>query len=71
MTTGAVLSADIAVPDHEPVLRFYASVLATGTDPLWREADLLNNLGIPVIGVGARGPDRLARPHGPGCGDDA
>jgi uncharacterized protein len=50
---GAVLSADIAVPDHEREVRFYSRVLGTGDEPLWRE-DLMNNLGIPIIGVGAR-----------------
>ena len=50
---GAVLSADIAVPEHEREVRFYSRVLSTGTDPLWRE-DLMNNLGMPVIGLGER-----------------
>lgn len=50
---GGISSADIAVPEHERVLRFYSRVLGTGTDPLWRE-DLLNNLGVPIIGLGAR-----------------
>ena len=50
---GAVLSADIAVPEHERVVRFYSRVLTTGEDPLWRE-DLMNNHGMPVIGVGPR-----------------
>lgn len=54
---GAVLSADIAVPEHERELRFYSRVLSTGEQPLWREADLMNNLGIPIIGLGARSPD--------------
>ena len=54
---GAVLSADIAVPEHERELRFYSRVLCTGANPLWRDGDLLNNLGIPVIGVGARGAE--------------
>ena len=58
MTTrpGTVLSADIAVPEHERELRFYAQVLRTGPEPLWSE-DLTNNQGIPVIGVGARTPE--------------
>ncbi|MGD2109962.1 MAG: VOC family protein [Phycisphaerae bacterium] len=47
------MSADIAVPQHERVVRFYARVLTTGEDPLWRE-DLMNNRGMPIIGVGAR-----------------
>jgi len=50
---GGILSADIAVPQHERVVRFYARVLSTGNNPLWRE-DLMNNLGIPVIGVGSQ-----------------
>ena len=50
---GGVLSADIAVPEHERVVRFYASVLSTGENPLWRE-DLMNNCGMPIIGLGAR-----------------
>ena len=52
---GAVVSADIAVPEHGWEMRFYSRVLSTGEDPLWREADLLNNLGIPIIGLGGRG----------------
>jgi predicted enzyme related to lactoylglutathione lyase len=51
---GGVLSADIAVPELERVLRFYSRVLSTGPNPLWREQDLMNNLGIPIIGLGAR-----------------
>lgn len=54
---GAVFSADIAVPEHERAVRFYSRVLTTGGDPLWREGDLLNNLGMPIIGLGARSPD--------------
>jgi uncharacterized protein len=50
---GGVLSADIAVPDHERMVRFYSRVLTTGKDPLWRE-DLMNSLGLPVIGLGSR-----------------
>ncbi len=50
---GAVLSADIAVPEHERELRFYSRVLTSGDNPLWRE-DLMNNLGIPIIGLGER-----------------
>src|SRR5690606_34394689 len=56
---GAVLSADIAVPEHERVVRFYSRVLGTGDDPLWRE-DLMNNLGMPIIGLGPR-TEALAR----------
>jgi uncharacterized protein len=54
---GGVLSADIAVPDHEREVRFYSRVLSTGRDPLWRESDLMNNLGMPIIGLGARGAE--------------
>lgn len=52
---GGVVSADIAVPEHERELRFYSSVLTTGASPLWRE-DLLNSEGVPIIGLGERGP---------------
>jgi predicted enzyme related to lactoylglutathione lyase len=34
-------------------VRFYSRVLGTGENPLWRE-DLMNNLGMPIIGLGAR-----------------
>jgi uncharacterized protein len=51
---GAVLSADIAVPEHEREVRFYSRVLSTGTNPLWREEDLMNNRGMPIIGLGER-----------------
>jgi predicted enzyme related to lactoylglutathione lyase len=54
---GAVLSADIAVPEHTPELRFYSRVLSTGERPLWRADDLMNNLGLPIIGLGARTAD--------------
>ena len=50
---GAVFSADIAVPEHEREVRFYSRVLSTGDNPLWRE-NLMNNLGTPIIGLGAR-----------------
>ena len=50
---GGVLSADIAVPEHDREVRFYSSVLSTGENPLWRE-DLMNNLGMPIIGLGPR-----------------
>ncbi|NNE67898.1 MAG: hypothetical protein HKN33_15145 [Pyrinomonadaceae bacterium] len=53
---GGVLSADIAVPDHERELAFYSKILTTGDDPLWRD-DLMNNLGMPIIGLGARTPE--------------
>lgn len=58
---GGVLSADIAVPEHERELGFYARILTTGSDPLWRD-DLSNNRGAPVIGLGARTPDYEALP---------
>lgn len=51
---GAVFSADIAVPEHERAARFYSRVLSTGERPLWREEDLMNNLGMPIIGLGPR-----------------
>lgn len=54
---GAVFSADIAVPEHEREVRFYSKVLSTGNEPLWREADLMNNLGMPIIGLGALSPE--------------
>lgn len=50
-SVGRVLSADIAVPEHERELQFYSRVLTTGESPLWRE-DLMNNVGIPIIGLG-------------------
>jgi len=50
---GGILSADIAVPEHERELRFYARVLTTGEEPLWRE-DLMNSRGMPIIGLGSR-----------------
>ena len=53
---GGVLSADIAVPEHEREVRFYSRVLTTGETPLWRE-DLMNNQGTPIIGLGARIPE--------------
>lgn len=53
---GGVLSADIAVPDHKRELAFYSTILTTGNAPLWRD-DLMNNLGTPVIGLGARTPE--------------
>ena len=49
---GGILSADIAVPEHEREVCFYSRVLSTGENPLWRE-DLMNNLGMPIIGLGA------------------
>ena len=53
---GGVLSADIAVPEHERELRFYSRVLTSGENPLWRE-DLMNNQGAPIIGLGAASPE--------------
>ncbi|MHC4822822.1 MAG: VOC family protein [Planctomycetota bacterium] len=50
---GGVLSADIAVPDHEQEVSFHTSVLTTGEHPLWRD-DLMNNRGMPIIGLGER-----------------
>jgi len=50
---GGILSADIAVPEHEREVRFYSRVLTTGENPLWRE-DLMNNLGTPIVGLGPR-----------------
>ena len=50
---GGVLSADIAVPEHEREVRFYSRVLTTGENPLWR-GDLMNNLGMPIVGLGRR-----------------
>lgn len=52
---GGILSADIAVPEHERELRFYSQVLTTGAQPHWRE-DLMNNHGTPIIGLGKRTP---------------
>ena len=51
---GGILSADIAVPDYEREVRFYARVLSTGENPLWREETLMNNRGMPIIGLGPR-----------------
>jgi predicted enzyme related to lactoylglutathione lyase len=58
---GEVVSADIAVPEHERELEFYARVLATGENPLWRE-DLMNNRGMPIIGLGERIPEHADLP---------
>lgn len=59
---GGVFSADIAVPEHEREARFYSRVLSSGPDPLWREEDLMNNLGFPIIGLGARSADNAHLP---------
>ena len=53
---GGVVSADIAVPEHEREQAFYARVLTTGDRPLWQE-DLLSDRGLPIIGLGARSPE--------------
>ena len=58
---GVVMSADIAVPQHERELRFYSSILTTGDRPLWRE-DLMNSDGVPIIGLGERGPTHADLP---------
>lgn len=58
---GGTLSADIAVPDHEREVCFYTSVLGTGDNPLWRN-DLMNNLGIPIIGLGEQSADYAQLP---------
>jgi len=58
---GGVLSADIAVPEHEQEVRFYSQILTTGSAPLWRD-DLRNNRGTPVIGLAARSPEYDALP---------
>lgn len=53
---GGIVSADIAVPEHEREVQFYSRVLTTGENPLWNE-DLMNNLGMPVVGLGAQSPE--------------
>jgi len=53
---GGILSADIAVPEHDRELSFYSRVLTTGENPLWRD-DLTNSQGMPIIGLGARRPE--------------
>ncbi len=58
---GGILSADIAVPEHDREVRFYSRVLGTGERPLWRE-DLMNDLGMPVIGLGPQGPELAELP---------
>lgn len=55
-SVGRVVSADIAVPEHERALQFYSRVLTTGDHPLWRE-DLMNSAGMPIIGLGELTPD--------------
>jgi predicted enzyme related to lactoylglutathione lyase len=58
---GGILSADIAAPEHEREVRFYSRVLSTGDNPLWRE-DLMNNRGMPVIGLGKRSAEHADLP---------
>ena len=58
---GGVLSADIAVPEHERELDFYSTILTTGETPLWRD-DLMNNFGTPIIGLGVRTPEYSTLP---------
>jgi hypothetical protein len=58
---GGILSADIAVPEHEREVRFYSRILSTGENPLWRE-DLMNNRGMPIIGLGARSAEHADLP---------
>ena len=58
---GGVVSADIAVSEHEREVAFYSSVLTTGESPLWRE-DLMNSQGTPIIGLGARTPEYESLP---------
>jgi len=58
---GEVVSADIAVPEHERELEFYSRILTTGENPLWRE-DLMNNMGMPIIGLGERMPEYAGLP---------
>lgn len=59
---GAVFSADIAVPEHAREVAFYGRVLSTGAAPLWRTDDLMNNVGMPVIGLGAASPEYASLP---------
>ena len=58
---GGTLSADISVPDHDREVRFYSRILSAGENPLWRE-DLMNNLGMPIIGLGARSAEHDSLP---------
>ncbi|MEM9373111.1 MAG: VOC family protein [Planctomycetota bacterium] len=58
---GGVVSADTAVPDHEAECRFYAKLLTSGSEPLWRD-DLLNRHGTPIIGLGERTPEYESLP---------
>lgn len=58
---GGVVSADVAVPEHERELSFYSRILTTGNAPLWRD-DLTNNRGTPVIGLGERSAEYATLP---------
>lgn len=58
---GGVLSADIAVPNHDMELEFYSKILTTGDAPFWRE-DLTNNFGAPIIGLGVRTAEHQSLP---------
>jgi len=58
---GGVLSADIAVPEYERELAFYSRILTTGENPLWRE-DLMNDVGVPIVGLGKRSPEHADLP---------
>nr|WP_255589941.1 VOC family protein [Marinicella sp. NBU2979] len=55
------MSADIAIPRHAEMVQFYAQILTTGEEPLW-QADLMNNQGTPVIGLGPQSPDYAGLP---------
>ena len=59
---GGVVSADIAVAEHEREVAFYSKVLTTGDKPFWRD-DLMNNLGQPIVGLGPRTPEYDAIPQ--------
>ena len=58
---GAVMSADIAIPRHADMVQFYGQILTTGDAPLW-QADLMNNQGTPIIGLGPQSPDYAELP---------
>ncbi len=60
-SVGVTMSADIAVPKHDKVVQFYAHVLSTGEQPLWQQ-DLMNNFGMPIIGIGAQSPEYAELP---------
>ncbi|MCX7552262.1 VOC family protein [Marinicella sp. S1101] len=53
---GVVMSADIAVPKHAQMKQFYAAILTTGDKAFW-QSDLMNSLGIPIIGLGKQSPE--------------